>query len=182
MPNLIYVDNSNVWIEGMHVSAVKNKKASSIYEAQTKKITDKAWSYDFGKLLYFAGGEKVDIKRAILFGSRPPKNDTLWSIAEKDGFKVVVYDRSISNREKKIDTDITATIMEDSYEIVDQAKDEIILIAGDKDYIPLIEKVKRRKIKFVVCFWDHAAKEIREICDEFIPLNPYLEHIRYTTK
>jgi uncharacterized LabA/DUF88 family protein len=180
MSGLIYVDNSNVWIEGMHVSAVEKRMAVDIVDAQNNHICDRSWSYDFGKLLYFAGGKKEDIKKAVLFGSRPPRNDSLWKIAKRVGFEVVVYDRNIKNKEKKIDTDITATIMEDSYELLDQAKDEIVLIAGDKDYVPLIEKVRKRKIKFVVCFWEHASRELKEICDQFVSLDQFLKHLKHS--
>src|SRR6266446_2464780 len=62
----LYVDNSNVWIEGMHVSAVAKGLAPDIRTAQEQKICDHGWSYDFGKLLKFAGGEREDIGRAVL--------------------------------------------------------------------------------------------------------------------
>jgi hypothetical protein len=31
--NLLYVDNSNVWIEGMHVSAVESGMAPNVWSA-----------------------------------------------------------------------------------------------------------------------------------------------------
>lgn len=179
MANLVYIDNSNLWIEGMHVSAVKKRMAVDIWDAQENHICDREWSYDFGKMLFFAGGEKINIKKARLFGSRPPQNDTLWQLAERNGFEVVVYDRNIRNKEKKVDTDIATTIMEDSYEIVIPGQDEIVLCAGDTDYVPVIDKLVKRKIRTVVCFWNHASREIKEACDQFIDLNPYLEHLKY---
>ena len=60
MANYLYVDNSNVWIEGMHVAAVAQGIAPDIWTAQDRNITA-PWSYDFGRLLYFAGGEKEDV-------------------------------------------------------------------------------------------------------------------------
>ena len=101
MASLVYVDNSNLWIEGMHVSAVKKGMAPDVFTAQQTKTCDNSWSYDFGKMLYFAGGEKANIKKAMLFGSRPPKNDSLWDLAERNGFTVTVYDRNVQNKEKK---------------------------------------------------------------------------------
>ena len=130
MANLLYVDNSNVWIEGMHFAAYKSGKAADVRSAMNDNICAN-WKFDFGKLFTFAGGEKVDVKTAKLFGSRPPPNDSIWQIAEKKGFEVVVYDRNIVNREKKIDTDIVATMMEDSYEILTIGEDEVTLVAGD---------------------------------------------------
>lgn len=114
MASLVYVDNSNVWIEGMHVSAVARGLALDVFDAAQNKICDYDWKFDFGKLLEFAGGERKNIKRAVLFGSEPPKNDSLWVAAEHQGFEVVTYQRSKDNKEKKIDTDVVATMMEDS--------------------------------------------------------------------
>ena len=177
MANLLYVDNSNIWIEGMHVAAVKNGLAPDIWTAIKQKICDYNWKFDFGKLFHFAGGDKLEVKKAALFGTRPPKNDSLWTAAEKNGFEVVVYDRNVANHEKKIDTDIVATMIEDSYEILTLGQDEITLVAGDSDYVPAIEKLKKRNIPVHVVFWGHAARELKESASKFFDLNPYLDHL-----
>lgn len=178
MATLVYVDNSNVWIEGMHVSAVQNGHALNVFDAAANKICDYDWKFDFGKLLTFAGGERQNIKKAILFGSRPPQNDSLWIAAERQGFEVKTYDRNYSNKEKKIDTDIVATMMEDSYEIVDQDQDEMVIVAGDKDYVPMVEKLTKRGIRVILCFWGHAAQELISVCNDFYNLDDYLDHLR----
>src|SRR5438105_7969280 len=54
--NFLYVDNSNVWIEGMHVSAVAKGMAPDIWTAQQERICDYSWKIDFGRLHDFAGG------------------------------------------------------------------------------------------------------------------------------
>ncbi|HEY2093380.1 MAG TPA: NYN domain-containing protein [Thermoanaerobaculia bacterium] len=177
MANLLYVDNSNVWIEGMHVAAVKHGLAPNIREAQSARICDNRWKIDFGKLFEFAGGDRSEVKKATLFGSRPPPNDSLWDTAKRKGFEVVVYDRSVANREKKIDTDIVATMIEDTFTILDPKTDEMTLVAGDSDYVPAIEKIRKREITFHVVFWNHAARELREAATKFIALDPYLEHL-----
>src|SRR5207247_7017938 len=79
MANFLYVDNSNVWIEGMHVAAVAHGLAPNIFAAQEHKICDYGWKIDFGKLLQFAGGTTPQIGRAVLYGSKPPPNDSLWA-------------------------------------------------------------------------------------------------------
>jgi hypothetical protein len=83
MANLLYVDNSNVWIEGMHVAAVAKGIAPDVWTAVQNRICDYDWKIDFGKLFAFAGGDKTEVKRAALFGSRPPKNDSLWDAARR---------------------------------------------------------------------------------------------------
>ena len=79
MANLLYVDNSNVWIEGMHVAAYQSGMAPDIWTAVKGGICDHNGKIDFGKLFSFAGGNKPDVRKAALFGSRPPKNDSLWT-------------------------------------------------------------------------------------------------------
>jgi len=177
MSNLLYVDNSNVWIEGMHVAAAQHGHAPDVWSAVQNRICDYNWKLDFGKLFQFAGGDRAEVKRAALFGSRPPKNDSLWTAAERNGFDVIVYDRNVVGREKKIDTDIVATMMEDSYEILKVGEDEITLVSGDADYVPAIEKLKKRGIPVHVVFWNHAAREIKEVATKFVNLDPFLEHL-----
>jgi uncharacterized LabA/DUF88 family protein len=179
MANLLYVDNSNVWIEGMHVSAVAKGMAPNIWTAQKERICDHSWRIDFGKLFHFAGGESYEVKKAMLFGSRPPPDDSLWGAAKRKGFEPVVYDRNIANKEKKIDTDIVATMMEDSFTLVDPKTDEITLVSGDADYVPAIEKLKNRDIVVHVVFWSHAARELKEVASKFIDLDPYLDHLKH---
>ncbi|PJI70861.1 MULTISPECIES: NYN domain-containing protein [Pseudomonas] len=176
MANLLYVDNSNVWIEGKHVAAFVNGMAPSVWEAVTNKICDNAWNIDFGKLFAFAGGDKADVRKAALFGSRPPQNDSVWAAARKNGFEVTTYDRNIANHEKKIDTDIATTMIEDSF-LVLQPGDEMTLVAGDSDYVPAIEKLKKRGIAVHVVFWKHAARELKQIATTFTELDPYLQHL-----
>lgn len=180
MANLLYVDNSNIWIEGLHVAAYKSGMAPDVWSAVKGNICDHNWKLDFGKLFAFAGGEKVDVKKAALFGSRPPANDSIWKIAKSKGFEVIVYDRNIVNHEKKIDTDIVATMIEDSYEILTIGEDEITLVAGDSDYVPAIEKLRKRKIPVHVVFWGHAARELKDAATKFISLDDYLNHLSHS--
>ncbi len=176
MANLLYVDNSNVWIEGMHVAAYVNGMAPDVWSAAQNKICDSSWKLDFGKLFHFAGGDRLTVRKAALFGSRPPQNDSVWDAARRQGFEVITYDRNVANHEKKIDTDIVATMIEDSYEIL-QPGDEITLVSGDADYVPAIEKLKKRGISVHVVFWKHASRELKDVATTFTELDPYLQHL-----
>jgi hypothetical protein len=46
------------------------------------------------------------------------------------------------------------------------------------DYVPMIERLRKRGFKFEVCFWDQISKELREGASTFISLNPFLDHLR----
>lgn len=175
MSTLVYVDNSNVWIEGMHVSAVKKGLALNVWDAQQNRITDNAWRFDFGRLYEFVGDS--DVKKAFLYGSRPPPNDSLWDIATSKGFDVVVFDRNVANREKKIDTKIAADMIAHSYELAELGEDEFTLVAGDTDFVPVIEQLRQRGFRVDICFWNHASRELKEAASNFVELNPWLEYL-----
>lgn len=174
--NFLYVDNSNVWIEGLHVAAVQQGLVPNVFDAQQQRITA-PWKLDFGKLHEFAGGQASEIGRAVLYGSRPPPNDSLWDVARRRGFEVVVYDRNVANREKKIDTTIARDITKDSYERMRPGADLVVLVAGDSDYVPIAEDLRERGFGFEVFFWDHASRELKEAATKFVSLDPYLDHL-----
>ncbi len=178
MRNFLYVDNSNVWIEGMHVAAAKSGLAPDLQTALDKNICDHSYKVDFGRLFQFAGGKKVEVGRAVLFGSRPPPNDSLWAAAKSQGFEVFVYDRNIKGKEKKIDTAIVTEMVTDSFQLMDAKRDEITLVAGDGDYVPTIESLRKRGFTFHVVFWGHASRELRDAASKFVNLNSYLDHLR----
>lgn len=175
MASLVYVDNSNVWIEGMHVSAVAKGLALDVWDAQTNRIFDQSWKFDFGRLYEFAGGEAV--KKAFLYGSRPPPNDSLWNVAKARGFEVVVFDRNVANKEKKIDTKIATDMTSHAYSIAKVGEDEFTLVAGDTDYVPVVEQLRSLGFKVDVCFWRHASSELRKAATRFVELDPWLDYL-----
>ena len=48
--------------------------------------------------------------------------------------------------------------------------DEITLVAGDKDYVTVVEDLVANGHVFDVVFWNHAARELKEGASKFIPL------------
>jgi uncharacterized LabA/DUF88 family protein len=180
MANFLYVDNSNVWIEGMHVSAVAAGMVPDVWIAGDNNLCDYGWKIDFGRLLELTGGPNVG--RAVLFGSRPPENDSLWGAAKKIGFEVVVHDRNFNNKEKKIDTQITAEMINDSWAKMKPETDVITLVSGDRDFVPAIEILKSRGFSVDVCFWDHASPELKKIATRFVSLNRFLDHLNLNRK
>ena len=178
MAELVYVDNSNVFIEGRRVKAVASGLASTIYVAMSERILDASYNIDFGKLHQFiAGDDQDEIKRCMLFGSRPPPNDSLWAVARRVGFEVVVEDRNVQNREKRIDTGIVTAMVQDAYTIANKSTDTITLVAGDGDYVPPVLSLVRAEFNVEVVFWDHASQALKDAAAKFIPLNPILNHL-----
>jgi uncharacterized LabA/DUF88 family protein len=174
----VYVDNSNLFIEARRVSAVSKGMAQNIIEAMQYGILDHTYTIDFGKLHQFvAGHDNTKIARAALFGSRPPPNDSIWTFAQRAGFEVVLTDRNVKNKEKKVDTGITTAMVKDGYKHVDPKKDVITLVAGDGDFVPAITELKKDGYTVELVFWDHVSAELKKSASKFISLNKHLDHL-----
>jgi uncharacterized LabA/DUF88 family protein len=180
MAELVYVDNSNVFIEGKRVKAVVSGLAMNIYDAMNNRILDNSYKIDFGHLHDFiAGTDKQQIKRCMLFGSRPPPNDTIWNIARRAGFEVITEERNVRNKEKKIDTGIVAAMTKDAYTQADKAQDTITLVAGDAGFVPSVRMLVEDGFNVEVAFWSHASGELKSVASRFIDLDPILNHLAY---
>ncbi|OPY67943.1 MAG: NYN domain protein [Syntrophorhabdus sp. PtaU1.Bin050] len=136
---VIVVDNSNVFIEGQKFSA----KTKGIEKAAPtdKDPQDPSWRIDFGNLLESVADGRT-VANAILVGSRPPANDSVWTAAEADGFQVTVHDRNTRNQEKAVDTELVAQ----GTEIICTAKEamDLAILSGDRDFLPLVSVAHRR--------------------------------------
>jgi len=137
---LIVVDNSNIFIEGQKFSA-KNKGMSKANPID-KDPQDPSWRIDFGNLIRSVAQGRT-VAYAILVGSRPPANDTVWKAAEAYGFTVTVHDRNAQNVEKAVDTELVAQ----GTEIICTASEimDLAILSGDRDFIPLVSVAHRRK-------------------------------------
>ncbi|WP_219618454.1 NYN domain-containing protein [Brevibacterium iodinum] len=176
------MDNSNVWIEGMRISAVRKGLAKSTTDAMNRKITDHDWSYDFGKLYELICPPDQMIGRSSLFGSRPPANDSIWNLARAHGFEVFLFDRNAANKEKQVDVAISTQIMEDSFQHMKDG-DRLLLVSGDRDYLPTIESLRNRGFPARVAFWEHATgNELKQAPIDYIPLDPAFDYITRTSE
>lgn len=178
MARFVYIDNSNVFIEGQRVAAVVRGFAMGMRDAQQRGIFHPAYRLDFGKLHDFLTRNGApEIKRLALFGSRPPPNDSLWAIAKKKGFEPIIEDRNPSNQEKKIDTGITVAMVVDAFKRADKSADEFTLVGGDSDFVPAVRELVDDGFTVNVAFWDHASGELKRACSRFISMNPHFEEL-----
>ncbi|WP_440532079.1 NYN domain-containing protein [Variovorax sp. YR566] len=179
MADYVYVDNSNLYIEGRRASAVRQGLATDIRDAIDNRIFDHGYTISFGKLHEFlCGQDKRTLKRAALFGSRPPPNDGIWEYAKRAGFELHLEDRNIRNKEKKIDTGIATLLTKDAYKNGKVSEDVFVLVAGDADYVPTINELKKDGYFVEVVFWDHASRELRDAASRFVSLDAHLDHLR----
>lgn len=175
--NFTYVDNSNVFIEGQRVSAVEKGLARDINDAMDCGITDPHWGIDYGALHNIVCGQPSEIGAARLCGSIPP-GDSFWKMVERHGFDVRTYDRNVIGKEKKVDVTITLWMIRDAYSgAIKRGVDEITLVAGDNDYVPVVEDLVENGHTVDVVFWSHAGRELREAARKFVALNQYLSFL-----
>jgi hypothetical protein len=177
MLSYTYVDNSNVFIEAQRVSAIEKGMAVDLHDAIDRRVFDWHYKLDYGKLYEYLCGDGHEVGCAKLWGS-PPPSDSFWKMVEQKGFEVKTYDRSFSGKEKKVDVGIATAITKDAYTKIDKTNSEIILVAGDKDYMPVIEDLTNEGFKVVVVFWDHAAQELKQAASKFISLNQWLNYLQ----
>ena len=172
--NFTYVDNSNVFIEGQRVSAVSRGQAENIVDAMNHRVIDYSWRLDYGALHEIACGQPEEIGAAYLWGS-PPPGDSFWEMVERYGFRVTRYERNVAGKEKKVDVAIAHQITKDAYSgVIRKGVDEITLVAGDKDYVPVVQDLVAEGHLFDVVFWSHAARELKEAGSRFVSLDKYL--------
>jgi uncharacterized LabA/DUF88 family protein len=180
MAEFIYVDNSNIFIEGRRIAAVRQGLARNAADANRNDIQDFTFRLDFGELYDFISEHNPNkVARALLFGSSPPESDAVWAIAERVGFEAIVVSRNADNKEKKVDTGIVAAMVRDAYTRADRTKDTITLVAGDSDYVPAVELLTGDNFRVEVVFWSSASGELKSVCSKFIELDPYLEKLEY---
>jgi uncharacterized LabA/DUF88 family protein len=175
----IYVDDSNLYIEGRRVSAVRKGLAPDIISAMNEGIIDYGYTIGFGQLHEFlTGGDLSKIKRVVLFGSMPPPNDSIWGVAKRVGFELKLEERNFANKEKKIDTGIATMMTRDAYKHGKPDEDNFVLVAGDRDYVPTVSTLKDDGYSVEVVFWNHAARELKELATKFTSLDEHLDFLR----
>jgi uncharacterized LabA/DUF88 family protein len=177
MLSYTYVDNSNVFIEAQRVSAIEKGMAVDLYDAIDRRVFDWSYKLDYGKLYEYLCGDGQEVGCAKLWGS-PPPSDSFWEMVKRKGFEVKTYGRSISGKEKKVDVAIAHAMTKDAYTKIDKKDSEIVLVAGDKDYMPVIEDLKGEGFRVIVVFWDHAAQEVKQAASKFISLNQWINHLQ----
>ena len=167
MGEYVYVDYSNLFIEGQRVSAVYNRQVGSIDEAMATKTIDQNYRIDLEQLYHFLGGVRPkEIQRVVLFGSESQPTDWLWALAQKAGFETIVHSRNAANKEKRVDTSIITELLRDAYKI-GSTTDVFKLVAGDGDYIPAIQRLVEDGYHVEVLFWDHASYDLKQACSSF---------------
>ena len=173
MTTYAYIDNSNLYIEGCPTPGGAEGAREEHLRCHEQRHRRMTWNIEYGRLYEFLCGKDAG---ASLWGS-PPPGDSFWKMLDRKGFNTTIYDKNPQNKEKNVDVAIGARLTKDAFTLVDKKKDDLLLVAGDGDFMPVIEDLKSEGFKIEVAFWDHAAREIRETVTNFISLNKYQKHL-----
>jgi uncharacterized LabA/DUF88 family protein len=173
MARYLYVDNSNLFIEARKLAAVQGGMVGSMREAQAVRAMDNTYNIDYSRLLaLLADGHAVG--RAVLFGSKVTADRAIWDHAEAAGWEVFSFERNFKNKEKKIDIAVVTEMILDAFKRTLKSKDQIVLVAGDSDYLPAVARLTQEGYVVLVYFWSQAAHELKQVATEFIRMDDFL--------
>ena len=165
MASLIYVDNSNLIAVGGELLGY-NDSARGYLSCRYGRLFD---------MLTF--GETP--ARARLYGSSETNKSqaVVSEAALKAGFEPRIFRRPYGGKEKGVDTALVTDLIADSFTVYAPG-DELILVAGDGDYLPLVDHLKSRDIRLSVVFWDRGLSQgLRVSGCNWVSLQPHLRSL-----
>ncbi len=159
----VFVDNSNLWIEGKKVAGRHCKPAVP---------SNYRYRIEYGKLLEHVldGRELAAVPK--LYGSEPPPNDSVWTIIRTKGFDVKVFKRNIFNKEKGVDMRMGLDI--GRLVLTEKDPAPIVIVAGDADFVQVVDDAHAAGWKTEVWYWSNAAHDLKKAVDRFESLNSAL--------
>ena len=162
MPEKVYVfvDNSNVWIEGKKVAGRLHKPPIP---------SNGRYRIEYGTLLQHVidGRDLAAVPK--LYGSEPPPNDSVWKVIRSRGFDVKVFKRNIFNREKGVDMRMGLDI--GRLTLTEKTAGAVVIVAGDADFVQVVDDAHGAGWKVEVWYWGNCAGDLRKAVDRFESLN-----------
>ena len=96
MDHNLYLDDSNVFIEGQRVYAARQKPGKPL-----SKDLDKSYRLDFGKLIEITCGFHSDLGKLMFYGSEPPPTDSVWRAAQQNTVSGIRFSNGLSTIRKR---------------------------------------------------------------------------------
>jgi uncharacterized LabA/DUF88 family protein len=149
--------------------------ANLLYSARTLRI-----NIDFGKLLDFLRGNRRLVRAHAYCPTSPqPGDEQMFLQAVKGlGYRITTKNyKTFASGAKKADLDLDLCM--DVVRLVDgKAVDDIVLVSGDSDFMPMLDYCSDHGVRVEVAGFDEAmSATLRQSCDVFINL-AMLEEIR----
>ena len=165
----LYIDNSNLFIEMRRV-------AQLVFNYDDELL--RRVRVDYGELLDYVRKDRSLIE-AVLVGSKPPPNDSLWQRLRQLGIELKIYERSpITDREREVDQELVNCIR-DTME-ARKPPGVIALISGDGGYVTTLQRCIARGWTVETYFWRQAATALKRLDGAtFYNLNPDFEMITF---
>ena len=148
---MIFVDDSNVWIEAQKFAASGNSHMPKLQDADH----DPRLRIDIGWLVERLRKNRIQ-GPSFLYGSRPPPNDSVWEAWKKYKFETNIYDRDNKGKEKEVDNSMSTDMSEKATELRVMAElgdrsarekrdnTTFVVITGDRDMLPAVKKILLR--------------------------------------
>ena len=170
----LYLDNSNLWIQSKKLRSKKmNLKSKEDHRVRIKfgeLITS------IQKLRQMNNRREGKVAQCCFYGSKPPDTDSIWKMAEQQGWKPSIKDRGMKGEEKEVDTEIVADVTE---LVSEHVGGTIILITGDRDMRPCVTKAHAKNWNVEVYMWKHAASKEFSDMEIFFDLGPEFVNITF---
>lgn len=176
----IFVDNSNIFIEGQKEYGIRYSNKDLGYR----------YRLDFGKLFEHIADSRGDIFFTTkagktfpkLYGSEPPKMDSLWKFLTNYGVDVKVFQRNAFNKEKEVDTEIIYDFAELIHTDIKQEGDIIAVAGGDKDLLKINKEGQKKGYIVEYYCWDRSACWDIKYLKNFHNLTTVIEKIGFLEK
>lgn len=156
---LMFIDESNLWIEGKTVHASKLKL--------TDADKDPRFRIDYGKLVELLIEDRY-MSKCFIYGSNPCLIDTIWKIEEKYNFIVKTFERSCIGKEKEVDVAMVCDMLQSLYESPNIDNVTFIVITGDRDFKQPVEIILEKGVQVELWSWEHSlAKEYTKMTNKY---------------
>jgi hypothetical protein len=140
----------------------------------TNDVYGKGYRMDFGRLLLETArgpqGHARPVRKAYIAGVIPD-DDYFWEVAKSQGFEVKRGYLGSNNRSKQDDAYLISEIVATIYE--KPGPSTLVLVAGDADYMPPLEKVIAKGWRVEVAFIGHGVSvALENVTHEFREILP----------
>ncbi|MER2635026.1 MAG: NYN domain-containing protein [Rhizobiaceae bacterium] len=134
----------------------------------------RSFRIDFGLLLLEAAkgedGRARPVRKAYIAGVIPD-DDYFWEVAKNNGFEVKRGYLGSNNRSKQDDAYLITEIVSTLYE--SRGPSTIVLLAGDADYKPPLEKVIAKGWRSEIAFLGHSVSvSLEPVAHQFREIYP----------
>lgn len=172
----IFIDGSNLFIEGQRLAAFRAMPPELRPPDVQQSSCDIHYRLDLAHLRAFLDPGAL---APVMVGSKSPQGDMFFEAARRAGFSMVLLERNAMNREKAVDMTLAMLAIRHAW-ASPPGSVRFVLVAGDRDYVPLVELLRERGFETDVVFWSHAAHELRRAATHFVDLDPHFEYLQRT--